>query len=124
VDRVRELEAEVAPVLALLDGARGECDQIVGQARRDADGIVSAARGEAAAIGADGDQRASAARDAAARRLTSAAVTDATAMVAAAQREADRIRTLTGQRMPAMVGLALGEIRQFLLAADHADGDR
>lgn len=114
VDRVRELEAEVLPVLKLLDGTQGECERIVGRARHDADVIMSDARAEAATITAEGDRSARAARDEAARQVAHAAAADAAAMVAAAERQAVQIRTRAGQRMPAMVGLAVGEIRQLL----------
>jgi hypothetical protein len=117
-DRFRELEAEVLPVLMLLDGTQAECEQIVGQAKRDADDIRTAARIEAAAITADGDRRARAARNQAARQIAAAASDDSAAMVAAAEQQAVRIRTLAGQRMPAMVSRAVGEIRQ-LLAEDR-----
>jgi flagellar biosynthesis/type III secretory pathway protein FliH len=113
-DRFRELEAEVVPVLALLDSAQAECEQIAGQAKRDADDIVAAARSEAAAITADGGRRARAARDEAARQIMAAASDDCAAMVAAAERQAVRIRTLAAQRMPAMVSRAAGEIRELL----------
>jgi len=111
-------------VLALLDGVRGECDRIVGQARRDAGAIVATARAEAAAIEADGGRRAQRARDAVARRVTDAAASDAAAMVADARQEAARIRALAGQRMPALVNLAVGELRRALLAADMMTGCR
>ncbi len=114
MDPARELEAEVVSVLTLLDGTQDECERIVGQSRHDADAIKAAACPEAAALIAEGDRRARAARDEAARQLTDAAAGDVAAMVAAAEREAVRIRTMAGQRMPAMVGLAVGEIRQFL----------
>jgi vacuolar-type H+-ATPase subunit H len=124
VDHARELEAEVGPVLALLDDARDECDQILQQARRDAGAVMAAARAEAAAIAAAGDQRAQMARDEAARRLCDAAAADTAAMVAEARQQAGRIRTLAGQRMPALVSAAMGELRRMLLAADLMTGTR
>jgi hypothetical protein len=123
MDRVRELEAEVVPVLALLDGTHVECEQIVSQARRDADAIMVAARAEAAAITAAGAQRAQAARNEAARQVTATAAADAAAMVADAEREAARTRTLAGGRMPRLIEVAVGEIRQ-LLTADLTEGGR
>jgi vacuolar-type H+-ATPase subunit H len=123
-DRGRELEAEVSPVLALLDETQGECDQLVGQARRDAGAIMAAARAEVAAIEAAGGRRAEEARDEAARRLTDAAAADADAMMATAQQQAVGIRALAGQRMPAMANLAVGELRRALLAADPTVEDR
>ena len=128
VDRARELEAEVLPVLMLLDGTQGECERIVGQARRDADVIMADARAAAATITAEGGRRARAARDEAARQVADVAAGDVAAMVAAAERQAVRIRTRAGQRMPAMVSLAIGEIRQLLaenpITGDLITGDR
>ena len=124
VDRRRELEAEAGPVLALLDDVQDECDQIVLQARRDAGAVMAAARAEAAAIAAAGDRRAQAARDEAARRLADAAAADTAAMTAEAQRQAASIRTLAGQRMPALASLALGELRRVLLTTDPMTGAR
>ena len=111
-------------MLGLLDGVQGECDQIVGQARRDAGAIVAAARAEAAAIETDGGRRAQRARDEAAWRVTDAAAADAAAMVAGARQEAAGIRALAGQRMPALVNRAVGELRRALLAADMMTGCR
>lgn len=116
-DRVRELEAEVLPVLMLLDDTHAECERITRQARRGADDIAVAARAQAAAILADGDRRARAARNEAARRLADQAAADAAAMVAAARAQASRIAQRAGERMPAVVELAVGEIRR--LPADH-----
>ena len=118
VDRKRELEAEVGPVLGLLDGTRAECESIIARARRDADGIVAGARSEAAAIEADGGRRAAAARDEAVRRLADAAAADAAAMVADAERRADLVRALAGRRIPAMASLAAGEIRHLLISTE------
>jgi vacuolar-type H+-ATPase subunit H len=111
-------------VLALLDGTRDECDQIVLQARCDAGAVMAAARAEAAAIATAGDRRAQAARDEAARRLADSADTDVAAMVAEAQQQADRIRTLAGQRMPALVSAAVAELRRVLLTADLREETR
>jgi vacuolar-type H+-ATPase subunit H len=118
MDPARELAAEVGPVLTLLDSTQGECERIVGEARRDADAIMAAARAEAAAIITESDRRAVAARDEAARQLADAAADDVAAMVAVAEWQAVWIRMMAGQRMPAMVGRAVGDIRQ-LLAGDR-----
>jgi vacuolar-type H+-ATPase subunit H len=124
VDRERELEAEVIPVLALLDGTRDDCAAIVGRARRDADKIVASARTEATAIEADGGRRAGAARDEATRRLVGAAAADAAAMVAAAQREQARIGELAGARMPSVVSLAVTEIWRLAMDGRPWNGER
>jgi len=124
VDRKRELEAEVCPVLGLLDGTQAECESIIARARRDADGIMAGARAEAADIKADGDRRATAARDEAVRRLADAAAADAAAMVADAERQAELVRSLAGRRIPAMADLAAEEIRHLLISMEPPDGSR
>ncbi len=112
-DRSRELEAEVRPVLALLDGTDAERERIIAQARHDAEQITAAARAEAAVIAAEAGQRAEAARDEVARQVMALARDEAAQSVAAARRQARRTRELARQRMPALVSLAVEEIRQL-----------
>lgn len=114
VDRSRELEAEVGPVLALLDGVDAECSRVLDQARRDADGVRATARAQAAAITADGERAAQVARDEAARQVLDAARDEASQAVATAERQAARIRELARHRMPALADRAVAEIRQLL----------
>ena len=61
-DRARQLDAELLPVLARLDGTDARCAGIIAQARDDAEQIVAAARAEAAALLSEAGQRAAAAR--------------------------------------------------------------
>jgi hypothetical protein len=61
-NHAREMEAELLPVLELLDGTDAKCAGIVAQARDDAERIVAAARAEAAALLSDAGQQAAAAR--------------------------------------------------------------
>jgi vacuolar-type H+-ATPase subunit H len=112
-DRSRELQAEVGPVLVLLDGTDAERERIIAQARRDAEQITAAARAEAAVITAEAAQRAEAARDEAARRVMVQARDEAAWSVAAARRQALQTRELARQRMPALVSRAVEEIRQL-----------
>ncbi|HEY7260223.1 MAG TPA: hypothetical protein VH589_01920 [Trebonia sp.] len=112
-DRSRQLAAEVGPVLALLDESDAERARIVEQARRDAEQVMAAARAEAAAIAADAQRRAQAAREAAEREVLGAARAEAAAAVAAAIRQAAAIRELAGQRMPSLVDQAVGLIWQL-----------
>lgn len=114
VDRSLELELEVGPVLALLDGADAECARILAQAWQDADGIRAQARDQASAITADAERTAEAIRDEAARQLLDAARDEASQAVAAAEREAARIRELAATRVPALADGAVAEIRQLL----------
>jgi hypothetical protein len=112
-DRSLELEAEVGPVLALLDGTYAERGRIVAQARRDADWIVAAAEREAAAIAADAGQRARAAREEAARQVMALARDEAARTVGSARQQATRTRELARQRMPALVNRTVDTIRQL-----------
>lgn len=85
---------------------------------------MAGARAEAAAIEADGDRRATAARDEAVRRLADAAAADAAAMVADAERQADLVRALAGRRILAMADLAAGKIKHLLISTELPDGNR
>ncbi len=116
-DRSRELQAEVGPVLALLDGTDAERERIIAEARREAEQITAAARAEAAVITAEAAQRAEAARDEVARRVMAQARDEAARSVAAARRQALQTRELARQRMPALVSRTVEEIRQLRPAA-------
>ncbi|HUY45429.1 MAG TPA: hypothetical protein VMV92_06845 [Streptosporangiaceae bacterium] len=111
VDRSSELEAELAPVLALLDGVDAECARIVAQARREAERITGAAREEAAAQLGDADRRARAAREQTVQEVMAAARAETVGAVASARREALRSRELAGQRIPALVSRAADLVR-------------
>jgi len=112
-DQSRELEAEVGPVLALLEDAAAEREQIIAQARREADEITAAARAEAAAIAADADRRARAARAEAARQAMTLAQVETARSVDSARRQAVRTRELAGQRLPALVSHTVDAVRQL-----------
>lgn len=111
VDRRGELEAELAPVLALLDGVDAECARVVAEARRDAGQITAAAREEATAILGDADRRSGAARKQAVQEALALARAEAADAVASARREARQVRELAGQRIPALVGKAVDLVR-------------
>jgi vacuolar-type H+-ATPase subunit H len=112
-DRRRELEAELGPVLALLAGTQAECGQIIAQARRDAGQVTAGARAGAAAIAADGERRAAAAHEEAARQVMTAARDEAAAAVRDAERRAARTSELAARRMPALVSRAVDTIRRL-----------
>lgn len=112
-DRSRELEAELSPVLALLEGVDAGCERIVAQARHDAGQIIAAAREEAAAHLADADQRARSGRDEVMWEILAGARAEAAAAVADAGRQASRERELAGQRIPALVATAVGLVREL-----------
>ena len=112
-DRSRELESELSPVLALLEGVDAECARIVARARHDAGQIIAAARDEAGADLADADQRARSARDEVMREILGGARAEAAAAIADAARQAWWERELAGQRIPALVATAVGLVREL-----------
>ena len=112
-DRSRELEAEVGPVLALLESTDAERMRIIAQARRDADQITAAARAEAAAIAADAEQRAERAREQAAQQVVASAREETAGTVDSARQQAMNTQELARQRMPALVSRAVDAIRQL-----------
>lgn len=112
-DRSRELEAEVGPVLALLDGTESERERIIAQAQRHVEQIIADARAEAAAIAADAERRARAAREQAARQVVAAALDETARAVDSARLQAVRTREQARHRMPGLVGRAVDSIRQL-----------
>ena len=112
-DRRRELEAEVAPVLALLAGTQAEGERIIAQARQDAGQLAGEAAAEAAAIAADAGRRAAAARENAARQIEAAARDEAATARRDAEHQAAATRELAARRMPAMADRAVDAIRQL-----------
>ena len=112
-DRSRELEAELSPVLAVIDSTDADRKRIIAQARRDAEQIVAKARAEAAVIAADAGRRAEAAREEAVRQVMARAQDEAAGVVADAMRQAARTRQLADERMPALVSRAVDTIRQL-----------
>ncbi len=111
VDRSGEPEAELVPVLTLLDGEDAECASIVAEARREAGRITGPAREEAAAILGDAERRARAAREQAVQQALAQARAEAAEIVASARREALRSRELAGQRIPVLVSRAADLVR-------------
>jgi vacuolar-type H+-ATPase subunit H len=112
-DRSGELEAEVAPVLALLEDTEAERDRLIGQARHDAEQIVAAARSAADAIAADAARRAEAVREQATQQVVAAARQQAARTTQAATLQAAQIRDLAGRRMPTLVSRAVSTVRQL-----------
>jgi vacuolar-type H+-ATPase subunit H len=100
VDRTADLEAELAPVLALLADTEAACDALIEEARQraatlrardleSARAVVEAATGEAAA-----------ARAAAATSATQAAEVELRTIRDAAAREAEELRRRASERVP------------------------
>ena len=111
VDRSGELEAELVPVLTLLDGVDADCARIVAGARREAGRITGVARQEAAATLVDAERRARAAREQTVQQVLAEARAEAAETVASARREALRSRELAGQRIPVLVSRAVDLVR-------------
>lgn len=107
-DRVAEREAELQPVLALLDGVRSECERIIEEAHSEAASIAAAARDEAVAIEAEAARRARSARDDAAQELLDQASRQARDAVVTAGRQAAQVRRLARRHMPELVAVAVG----------------
>lgn len=111
VDRSSELEAELMPVLTLVDGVDADCARIVAVARREAGRITGAAREEAAAMLVDAERRARAAREQTVQQVLAEARAEAAETVASARREALRSHELAGQRIPELVSRAADLVR-------------
>lgn len=112
-DHARELETELLPVLASLDGTDARCAGILGRAREDAEGIVAAARAEAAALLREASQRAAAARADTVQYAVTAAQAEAAEAVASAHQQARQVAELAGQRVPALASRAVGLVREL-----------
>jgi vacuolar-type H+-ATPase subunit H len=113
VDRSGELEAELVPVLTLLDGVDADCARIVAGARREAGRITAAAREAATAALVDAERRARAAREQTVQQMLAEARAEAAETVASARREALRSRELAGQRIPVLVSRAVDMVRDL-----------
>ncbi|HEY1346347.1 MAG TPA: hypothetical protein VGF54_15275 [Streptosporangiaceae bacterium] len=107
-DLARELDAEVGPVLALLDDTHAECKRIVAAAWLEADRIAAGAHAGAARIGQEAGRLARMARDDAAGAVLAQARAEASEAEADAGRRAARIRRLAKRRLPELVTTATG----------------
>jgi len=112
-DRSGELESEVGPVLAFLDGTEAERERLIAQARGEAEQIVAAARSAAGATAADAAQRAGTVRQQAAQQVLTAARGQAARTADHARHQAAQIRELARLRRPALVSRAVDTIRQL-----------
>ena len=112
-DRHLQLEAELDPVLRLLDGSAAESAHIIAAARHEADQLVAAARAEAAAMARDAQQRAAAIRRDSMREALAAARAEAAGITARAARQAALAGELARQRLPALTRRAVALIRDL-----------
>lgn len=120
VDRVAEVEAELAPVFLLLEEVERACARIrergaaeAGERRRAAlaaaDRVLAQAREQGAVERADGALRRRRQHDDERRQLLAAAV-----------READEVRRRARERMPDLIDQVVREVRRDILAAPEA----
>lgn len=111
IDRSRELEAELLPVLTLLDDTDAECAGIAGRAHDEAARIVATARADTAEILRDASSRAAAIRAEAVQQAVAAARAEAAGTVADARAEARDVAELASQRIPVLAGRAVALVR-------------
>ncbi len=123
-DRVRELAAEVEPVLALLDDVHADCEQIITRAQREADQIAASAQAEVTRIGRDAERRARAARDDARSDVLAQARAEAQQAAAGAGRLALGVRRMAKRRMPDLVAAAVAMVRDGLDAPPRLATDQ
>lgn len=102
-DRVAELAAELAPVLACLDGVQAECDRIRADAAVEADGRRRVAVERARQLVTEGRRSAEAERTAAAAAVEHKVTVEAAAARADAERSAAAVRERAGTRTAALV---------------------
>ena len=117
-DRRRELESELGPVLALLDGPSAECAGIIAAAQRDAEQVIGAARSEADGIVSAARQQAAASVAGQVRQAVAAARTEAAAITAAGAAEAGAIRERARQRMAGLADRAVALVSELSRSND------
>jgi cell division septum initiation protein DivIVA len=110
-DRMRELSAELEPVLALLAPAHAECERIIAGAKSDAQRIMDEAREDAAVVRAQARRRADEVRTAAAEEALAAARERATTLIRDAGRRAQQPRPATDRQVSELVATAVGLVR-------------
>jgi vacuolar-type H+-ATPase subunit H len=112
-DRRRLLEAELDPVLTLLDDVDDECAAVVRQARQDAGQIIAAARARATALEERTRRRAAAAHRRTAAEVLAAARAEAADTMSGAARQAEATRELARQRLPGLAQRAVALVRDL-----------
>ncbi|HEY2553589.1 MAG TPA: hypothetical protein VGI64_23775 [Streptosporangiaceae bacterium] len=117
-DRRRQLEAELGPVLMLLDGPSAERSGIVAAARRDAEHIVRVARSDADGIRAAAQQRAAASVAELVQEAVATARAEAAAIASAGAAEAAAVTERARQRLPLLTDQAVALVRGLGEAGD------
>ena len=113
-DRVAELAAELAPVLALLDPVQAQADAVLEDARAEAERRRNAARSVAEREVATARRRAESERATAAAGATRAADEQAGLDLATAQRAADEVASTSSERLPGLLSTVRREIDRRL----------
>ena len=121
-DRVAEREAELAPVLALLEDVERECAQLLEAARAAATERRAQGDGQVEAVLAAGRRRADEERAAAAAARRGLADEEAQRVVRDSQDEARRTIDVGRQRLPGLVSAAAEQVRLLLSATDDDRG--
>ena len=110
-NRRREREAELGPVLMMLDESSADGAAFVAAAQLEAEQIISAARDEAAGIVAAGRQQADATFARLVREATEAAHAEAGRVAAAGVAESAATTDRAGRRLPELAGRAVALVR-------------
>ncbi len=117
-NRSAELDAELQPVLALLDDDQKRVEDLLARAKRDADRRRASAIEQASRIVADARALQDSTRAEAATEVLTRAALERAALLAAAEREVDRVERAAAERTPALVDdvvrrvLALGALNR------------
>ena len=116
VDRVAEASAELEPVLALLAETQAEASRLRRDAEREAERRRQDAAARATAVVAAAHRQATAERADAALRVSTRVQGESTAALAEAERDAEAVRRAAAERMPAYVDRVLALTRAAMRA--------
>jgi hypothetical protein len=118
-DRVAELSAELEPVLARLAAAQEEAARIRAEAQQEAERRRQSAAEDASALVAAAHRQAAAERADAALRLARRAEQETAATLAAAERDAMTVGRRAAERMPAYVERVVSAVKAALDTAEE-----
>ncbi len=119
-DRVAELSAELEPVLAQLVAVQEEVSRIRADAQRDAERRRQAAVERASALVAAAHREASAERADAARRLAGNVEKESAGTLAAAESDAAEVRRRAAEKMPSYVDRVVSATRAAMATSPES----